>query len=541
MAQWRTDLNEFKQPHNVHLYELGMMATVDGNPVTTINRFPVSTSLPGSISAFGEPYAIPITPQIQLDSIYGITNDVFQTFTSGTGSFSGANNALFEVRSGTSVGGYGVLRSHRFLRYRPGQGSLCRMTAMFTTPVINSSQRAGMFNQENAVMFGYDGTRFGALRATGGKAAITILTINTAPTGTQTVTVTLNGVAFTVSVTAGTTTQTARLIADRVGGYTGWLTEHVDNTVVFLASALGPKTDTFSMSSTGTGTLTTGTFSAKQTGVAQTNTWYYQDEWNVDKLDGTGDLVTNPSGMLLDPTKLNIYQIQFRWLGSGMITFSIEDQTTGQIIPVHQVHYVNQHTKPHLDNPSFKLGYVTTSLGSTTDLVVRGASMMGAIEGDVRQNELNRSFSSAKSGLNTGSVHHLMTIRNPLVTIGGVTQENGTFAINTKELILKDISAAQQGNDPATIYIFYAPTSFSAAHEFSTQQKNNALHSTTTGTFDIQVDPPICQFILGVNGEAQYKLSDFRIPVPAGVEVSVAISSTASISRIAAALVWSED
>ncbi len=82
MAQWRTDLNEFKQPHNVHLYELGMIATVDGNPVTSINRFPVSTSLPGSISAFGEPYAIPIIPQIQLDSIYGITNDVFQTLNS---------------------------------------------------------------------------------------------------------------------------------------------------------------------------------------------------------------------------------------------------------------------------------------------------------------------------------------------------------------------------------------------------------------------------------------------------------------------------
>ena len=42
MAQWRTDLNQFKQPHNVHLYELGMIATVDGNPVTNTNPFPVT-------------------------------------------------------------------------------------------------------------------------------------------------------------------------------------------------------------------------------------------------------------------------------------------------------------------------------------------------------------------------------------------------------------------------------------------------------------------------------------------------------------------
>lgn len=542
MAQWRTDLNEFKQPHNVHLYELGMIATVDGQPVTSINRFPVSTSLPGSISAFGEPYAIPIIPQIQLDSIYGITNDVFQTYTSGTGSFAGANNALFEVRSGTDVGGYGVIRSKRFLRYRPGQGSLCRLTAMFSSPVANSSQRAGLANQENALMFGYNGTRFGALRASGGKAHITILTINTAPTGSQTVTITLNGTAFTVAVTAGTAEQTATTIANRVGGYTGWLIEQVDNTVVFLANSVGPKNSTFSMSSTGTGTLTEGTFSTKQAGVVQTENWYYQDEWNIDVLDGSGDPVTNPSGMLLDPTKLNIYQIQFRWLGAGLITFSLEDQATGQIIPVHTIHYVNQNTKPHLDNPSFKISYVAYSLGSTTNVTVRGASMMGAIEGEVRQNELNRSFSTSKSSLNSaGTLYHLMTVHNPLVTIGGVTQENGTFAINTKELILKDISVAQQGNDPATIYIFFDPTSFSGTHLYTTQQKNNALHDTSDGTLSATTDAPICQFILAVNGAQQYPLSDFRIPVPPGSSLSIGISSTASIAKVSAALVWSED
>lgn len=542
MAQWRIDKQQKVEQNSKTLYELQMVATVDGNPVTTINRFPVSTSLPGSISAFGEPYAIPITPQIQLDAIYGITNDVFQTYTSGTGAFAGANNAMFEASSGTSVGGYGVVRSKRFLRYRPGQGAMARFTAMFTTPVANSIQRAGFFNQENALQFGYNGTAFGALRAVGGKAHITILTINTAPTGAQTVTVTLNGVAFTVSVTSGTTTATAVAIANRVGGYTGWVVEQVDNTVVFLSETLGPKNNTFSMSSTGTGTLAAGTFSTKQTGVTQTENWYYQTDWNIDKLDGTGDPVTNPSGMLLDPTKLNVYQIQFRWLGAGMLTFAIEDEITGQVIPVHQVHYVNQHTKPHLDNPSFKIGYVAASAGSTANLTVKGASMMGAIEGDVRQNELNRSFSTSKSSLNSaGTIYHLMTIRNPAVTIGGVTQENGTYAINAKELILKDISVAQQGNDPATIYIFFDATSFSGTHVYLTQQKNNALHCTESGTINITTDAPIAQFILPVNGASQYKLSDFRIPIPPNSSASICISSTAAIGKVSAALVWSED
>lgn len=542
MAQWRTDLNEFKQPHNVHLYELGMIATANGYPVTTINRFPVSTSLPGSISAFGEPYAIPITPEIQVDSIYGITSEVFQTYTSGTGAFAGANTGMFEVQSGTSVGGYGVLRTKRFLKYRSGQGVLNRFTALFTTPVANSTQRAGLFNQENAVQFGYNGIRFGALRATGGKAHITILTINTAPTGSQTVTITLNGVAYTVSVTAGTTNQAASQIANRVGGYTDWLVEVTDNKVMFLSSSLGPKNNTYSMSSSGTGTLAAGTFSTKQSGVAQTETWYYQDEWNHDVLDGSGDPVTNPSGMLLDPTKLNVYQIQLRWLGAGMITFSIEDQISGQIIPVHTVHYTNQHTRPHLDNPSFKLGYVTYSLGSTTNLTVRGGSMMGAIEGDIRQTELNRAYSTSKSSLNTSdTVYHMMTIRNPIITIGGITLENNTFTINTKELILKDISVAQQGNDPATIHVFIDGVSFSNTHQYYTQPRNNALHSTVDGTFNLAIDAPITSFIIPVNGEVQFQMSDFRIAVAPGSTVSIGISSTAAIAKVSAALVWAED
>jgi hypothetical protein len=37
MAQWRTDSYEFKQPHNVHLYELNMTADIYGNPINGSN------------------------------------------------------------------------------------------------------------------------------------------------------------------------------------------------------------------------------------------------------------------------------------------------------------------------------------------------------------------------------------------------------------------------------------------------------------------------------------------------------------------------
>ena len=522
--------------------------------VSTSNPFPVTGNIaingtvvtvpdgPSSTSAFGEPYAITITPVIQLDAIYGSTSEVIQTYTNGTGSTANANGGIYQVSTGTSVGGYGVLRSKRFLRYRPGQGALCRLTAAFTPNVASTSQRAGLFNEESAIMVGWnpdasDGNtpKFGVLRATGGKAEIRTLTINSISTGSQTLSITLDGTGtFTVTgVNTSNTTLAAVAIANRVGGYPGWLVDQVDNTVVFLASTTGAKVGTYSL--TGTGTVS-GTFTQQQAGVAQTENWTYQEDFNVDKLDGTG-----PSGMTLHSQYLNVYQINFRWLGAGEIRYSIEDQATGNMIFFHREHYTNQHTLPHISQPSFKIGYVAYSLGSTTNVTVTGASMMGAIEGDIRQNELNRSTGASKTTLASGTVHHLLTLKNPYVTNGKAGALNGAYILNAKELILKDISVGTQGNDPGTVYIFYEAESFSGTHVFASQPKDNGMVSTADGTLDKTTETAVCRFVTAINGEAQYRLSDFRIAIPPGSSVSIGIESSAQTSRVAMALVFSED
>jgi len=514
---------------------------VSANIVGTVTVEPLGAT---STSAFGEPYAVSITPVIQLDSIYGVTSEVIQTYTSGANASAGANvtTAMWEVKTGTSVGGYGVLRSKRFLRYRPGQGALARFTAAFTIGVANSTQRAGLFNQENAIQIGYDGATFGVLRATGGKAHKTVLTINTAPNATQTITITLNSVAFTFSINSGTATQAAAQI-DAINNFTGWVIDQVDNTIVFMADNLGVKSGTFSFSSTGNAT---GSFSTKQAGVAQTENWTPQYNWNIDTLGvidpTTGQRHTrNPSGMTLDPTKLNVYQINFRWLGVGEIRYAIEDQTTGNMVFFHREHYTNQNLLPHTAQPSFKLGYVAYSLGSTTNLKVIGASMMAAIEGTIFQNELNRSTSTSKTSLAQNTLHHLLSLRNPYVTNGAANALNGTYVLNAKECILKNISVATQGNDPGIIYIFYEPVSFSGTHLYFSQPKDNEMICTETGTLNATTDTAITRFVTAINGQASYDLSPYRIAIPPGSFISVGIQSTAQISRISLALVFSED
>lgn len=507
---------------------------VDANVSSPINI----AGTPSSTTAFGESYGITITPVIQIDSIYGITDEVIQTYHNGTGSSAGADpsTALFKVESGTSTGGYGVLRSKRFIRYRPGQGALSRFTAAFTPNVANTSQRAGLFNEENAIMVGWNqsptGPKFGVMRATGGKAHVTVLTINTAPNATQTVAITLNGVPYSFTIGAGTTQATA-VAMNLHDGYVGWLTDQVDNTIVFLNNTTGPNNGTFSFTSTGN---CTATFSTKQVGIAQTENWTYQDQFNVDKLDGTG-----PSGMILASQYLNVYQINYRWLGAGEIRYAIENQLTGEMVFFHKEHYTNQHNTAHIANPSFKIGYVSYNLGSTTNAVVTGVCFMGAIEGDIRQNELNRSTSVSKSTISQNVTQHLMTVRNPYITNGKAGALNGNYILNAKEIILKDISIGTQGNDPGIVYLFYDAASFSGTHSYYSQPKDNGMLSIVDGTIDPTIDTAICRFVTAINGESQYKLSDFRIAIPPGSSVSIAINSTANISKVSCALVFSED
>lgn len=536
----RLNTTDYEHPQETNLLDLyrAMEYDLAGKPQIRVAAKLSAPSIAGQVSAFGEPLAISPTAVIQLDAIYGTTTDVIQTYTNGTGSSAGSVNQIFTVTTGTTQGGYGVLRSKRFIRYRPGQGIVSRLTAAFTTGVPGSLQFAGLANQENRLAFGFDGNKFGICRSTGGKATIYLMTMTVAPNATQTATITLDGVAYTVTLGNTTADVAVQTIVNRVGGYGGWLFQQTDGAMLWLAPTLGPMNGTFSFTSTGNAQAT---FSLKQQGVAQTDYWTYQEDWNVDKLDGSNTITTNPSGMLLDPTKLNVYQIAMRWLGAGAISYALEDQASGSLVYVHREHYVNQHTIPHIANPSFKITYAAYNITNTSNLAVTGASIYGAVEGTIFQNELTRSHSASKSGLVQNVTHHLMTIKNSVVTNGLAGANNGNYMINVKEAIVKSLSVSVQATDPSQVFLFFEPASFSGTHMYFNIPSANEVYSTETGTFDLAVDTPVYNGLNAINGTVNIDLSPYRITIPPGSQVSIAVRSTNSISQCTVALVWSED
>lgn len=77
MAQWRTDLNEFKQPHNVHLFEVNMLANRDGSVVTNTNPIGVMTNNQNILAAPWE-YQVARNkiPGVFLVNLYGYQSAV---------------------------------------------------------------------------------------------------------------------------------------------------------------------------------------------------------------------------------------------------------------------------------------------------------------------------------------------------------------------------------------------------------------------------------------------------------------------------------
>jgi len=496
------------------------------NPIYIAGEIQTKPSGATTTTAFGELYGIQLNPVIQLDAIYGLDPNKFETYNALGGGID-VDGPLIVCNTGTTQYGYGVIRSRRVVRYRPGQGALARFTAAFTTGVAGYTQRAGLFNQEQALQIGYDGTTFGVLRQNGGKAVIYKLQVTTATNASQTVTITLNGVAKNITVISGTAAENATVIGSQ--SFPGWVIEYTNTSVVFLSESVGPMNGLFAISSTGN---FAGTLTQLQAGVAHTTNWTSQSSFNIDKLDGTG-----PSGVIIDPTKLNVYQINFRWLGVGEIRYAMEDPNNGDMIFFHHEHYTNRHTTPHLDNPSLKLGYVAASLGGTgTNVIVTGASMMGGIEGNINTTSFPLAASNTRTTLNnSGTYYHLLSLHNRLIL---------NNKINAREIILKSISTAanSSASTPVKFIIYKNPAlddPFVWNHVDDTWSA--ASISTTASSLNPASLVSIYEILVSPGAATTIDLTELRITIPANTHISVVVVGSGVISQADVTLNWVED
>lgn len=362
-------------------------------------------------SAFGETNVAELTPIVQLSFPYNINTRLVKTNTNG-GTVTFSNNKA-RVSTGAGANQSAQLFSRTRVKYNAGQGSLIRFTAVFTSGAANSNQYIGVGDSGDGFFFGYSGTAFGVIRRRGGSPEIQTLTITTASSTAEDITITLNGNAKSdVTVTAsGVKETTAREVAaddySTIGD--GWNAEAVGDAVIFTSFNAENKAGAFTLSGA---TTTVGNFAETVAGAAPTDTAVAQASWSEDVMGGSGS-----SGVTLDQTKGNVYQIQYQWLGFGAIEFSIENPATGEFILVHRIEYANANTVPSIDNPTLPLCVLASNTSNTSDIVVETSSMAGFVEGKDEDLGFLNSAENDIANLTTTELP-ILTIRNKQVFQG---------------------------------------------------------------------------------------------------------------------------
>ena len=481
-------------------------------PVTSEGHLEVA--IHGPRNPFGSIHVENLTPIFQMDGVYGRNTQLLRV-TTGLGGVYSESDSQFVMSTQASVGGNSTIQSTKRLRYRPGQGAVARFTSTFSTGVANSIQIAGVGHPEDGIYFGYSGQNFGILHSRAGIREVRTVTLTNPASVAGALAITLNGVNFTANVTnSANLARTAYEIS--TGTYNGWTVEPTQSGCVFLASSVGGKNGSFLLS--GQSTLATGSFSQTRSGVALTENWITQDNWNIDTADGNG-----PSAMNLDPTKGNVYQIGYQYLGYGAITFQIENAAEGNnpdFVSVHSISYPNSNTTPSFRNPSFPFTASAYSMGSTTNLDVKVGSFAGFIEGQKILNGPQFTYTETSTAVAASAYKALFTIKNSLV----FKSKSNQSVVN-----LLNINGAAKANQPTTIVVIKnaeltgTPVFNRYSENSCTLYDNNATNATFTSNEQV-----IFSFSLGDAGQESYNLADFGFDLQPGESITIAAKTAAA-------------
>jgi len=254
-----------------------------------------------------------------------------------------------------------------------------------------------------------------------------------------------------------------------------------------------------------------------------------QANWN-DPLDGTGD-----SKMTLDQTKLNVFQIKFQYLGSGAITFAIEDDSTGHFVIFHTILYANLNTTPSVYNPNFH-HTIWVNNGATTDnVILKSASYAYFVEGVTNYREIHQpQFSSANQS--TASI----TTELAIFTI----RSKATYASKTNfvDVLIENITAsieASSANNLGNIRLVKNATlggtpSYADINATNSTVEIDTAGTTVTGGSELFTIP-----LAGKNDKYIQDISGLTIILRDGDSLTLS-GTSANSATIEGSLLWKE-
>lgn len=260
--------------------------------------------------------------------------------------------------------------------------------------------------------------------------------------------------------------------------------------------------------------------------------WIHQDNWNLDTFDGTR--VNNPSGIGLSTGKINVFQIEYQWLGGGQIQYSIENPDTGLLTPVHKIKYSNDNTLTSVSNPSLPLTGRVKKYSGSDSINIKIPSMGGFVEGKSIITGPNNNYygTSTITSADEQTIFNLQnyptyyTIKNRVrvylqyFSCGNDVNKSSIVSIY-KNLTLNSTSAWSQNNTNSVMY----RDDNDASPEFNNYETSKLIYRT---------------IVPKDNGDS-VNLTDFNLFLAPGDILTVAATPGSATGTITANLGWVED
>ncbi|RAP30420.1 hypothetical protein C2W64_01616 [Brevibacillus laterosporus] len=257
--------------------------------------------------------------------------------------------------------------------------------------------------------------------------------------------------------------------------------------------------------------------------VNQTDNWTPQTAWNVDKFDGTG-----PSRVTLDPTKGNVYSIQYQWLGYGAISYFIENPASGRQALVHRIQYSNANTIPSILNPTLPIMGQVINTTNATNITLQSSSAMSFVEGNGNSSAIitRNSISSTKT----------ITTETPILTISNKTIYQSKT--NRVQIRLDFISFSVNGTESTTISLAKNAT-LGGNPVFTDISTDTSVMEFDTASTTVSLGRSILLIATGRVDSGQLVLEEIDIELSPGDSLTVSALSATS-TEVNIALSWQE-
>lgn len=408
-------------------------------PVATNGENSLVVNLAEPSAAFGEINTADNTPTCQVDFVYGINTQLTSNTTSNNATVTSVDG-LAVLTTGAQVNSVATLTTRNYVKYRPGQGSKSRFTALFTTGIAGSTQIAGVMGDGvDGVGFGYNGTSFGALYRHNG-----------------------------------------------------------------------------------------------------TDTWIPQAQWNYDTmLGGTA------SGKVINPARLNVYQVKFQYLGGGNIFFYVLHDFTGRWVLVHMVRNAGTLTAPNFRNPSMPVSFESRNTTNTSAIVVKSASVGQFLEGP-------RVFLGPRYSIDSLVDSVAATTQTSIISLRNASSYNGITNYSIVHLrqiaISANLTSSGKGcvnlriiRNPATAVTSFAAINGTPSANGATITSGQSTMSSNVNAFTVTGGTVMYTTTVNIGGAQTIDVTSYDISIYPGDIVSMAAYVSEGTPTVGVSVVWNED